>query len=167
MTLSEYLATDPDALGFASLDPGNHAGRVELANAPFGNPVPGIAEKATVEAVLDTFLTPTNSVWQGLPVWIVIEDVASGAIALPAGSEALRVACRMCVRAVKATYRTLDFSLPAVQQFLGGLVAGDILTAAQRDELVALSHTLPSSAERRLGRKVTLAEVSDVLNGGA
>ena len=150
-----YLDADPDALGLAALvAAGNHSGVTAAVNAPFGDPVPGVIDIASVEALLHT---QTHA--SGLPAWVVIEDYAANA----EGDAGLRAACRMVVAVVQSKYQTIDFGLTAVQTILAGLVAGTLLTQAQADALAALSHTRPSSAVRRLGAAVTLNEVSKAL----
>lgn len=158
MSLVEYLASDPDSLGLAPLvAAGNHSGVLAAITAPFGDPVAGVVLIASVEALLHTQVHSS-----GLPVWVVISDYAANG----AGDAGLRACCRMVLAVTGSKYSTIDFSLPAVQGILAGLVAGTILTQGQADALAATSHTRPSSVMRRVGAVPTLDEVSAALAGG-
>ena len=94
----------------------------------------------------------------GLPAWVVIVDYAKN----EAGDVGLRACCRMVVAVVGSKYSTIDFSLPAVQQILGGLVAGTLLTQGQADALAALSAKKKTLAETVLGVSPLAVTISDV-----
>lgn len=138
-TLREHVAATPELKALA--DVGDDTGLAAAMNAPTGDPVPGLIDIASVEALLHTFAHAS-----GAPAWLLIEDYAAGGESLP-----LRYACRMAVAMVNSKYKTIDFRLPAVQTFLGGLVAGTLLTQGQADALAGLSARKWSVAEAVLG----------------
>ena len=150
-TLKAYIAAH-EPLASLMAD-GSDSGVMAALNDPTGSPVAGVIDIATVEAALHTM---THS--SGLPAWVVIVDYAKN----EAGDVGLRACCRMVVAVVGSKYSTIDFSLPAVQQILGGLVAGTLLTQGQADALAALSAKKKTLAETVLGVSPLAVTISDV-----
>jgi hypothetical protein len=157
--LAAELANDPLSLGYAArVAVGDDAGIAALLNTPRGDATPGIIDIATVQAALHTMTHAST-----MPVWIVIEDYAAN----EQGDVGLRACCRMVLAVVGGKYQTIDFSLAAVQQILGGLVAGTLLTQEQADTLVGLSARQWSRAEVLFGKgaSVTNIDVARALRG--